>query len=208
MKNFLLIDDHEVVRAGVKNVLLDLYNPCTVYETDDEQTVIQQLNAQVFDLVIMDVQMPDIDTIALMEYIKNHFPLVKVLIFSMSAENIYAKRFLKAGAMGFVTKNAGLTELKKAIDLVLNSRRYISENLAEMLVDQIGEKETGNPFQILSARELDIASILIKGTSVSEIAESLHISISTVGTYKARLFKKLEVNNIAELIEKGRVYNM
>jgi len=208
MKNFLLIDDHEVVRAGIKNVLLDLYKPCEVYETGDEKIFLRYLKERAFDLVILDVQMPDIDTVALMEYIKAHHPLIKVLVFSMSAENIYAKRFLKAGAMGFVSKNAELTELKKAIDLALKNRRYISENLADILADQIGAKENSNPFQILSARELDIASTLIKGTSVSEIAASLSISISTVGTYKARLFKKLNVNNIAELIAIGKLYNI
>jgi two-component system invasion response regulator UvrY len=126
----------------------------------------------------------------------------------MSAENIYAKRFLKAGAWGYISKDAELIELKKAIDLILNNRHYISENLAARLAGQIGTKETGNPFQLLSARELDIASALIKGNSVSVIAESFSISTSTVGTYKARLFKKLAIRNIAELIEIGKLYNV
>ncbi len=208
MKHFLLIDDHEVVRSGVKNVLHDLYNPCLVVEAGNEKVVLEQLKKQTFDLVIMDVQMPDFDTISLVEYFKNSYPDTRVLIFSMSAENIYAKRFLKAGAMGFVSKNSELNELVKAVDLVLNNRRYISEGLADMLADQIGAKGKDNPFQTLSTRELDIASSLIRGSSVSEIAASHSISISTVGTYKARLFKKLKVNNIAELIEIGRVYNV
>lgn len=208
MYNFLLMDDHEVVRNGIKAILLDTYKDCRVFEANAEKSFIQTLKTQVFDLVIMDVQMPDVDTVGLMEYMKNIYPDIKVLIFSMSAENVYAKRFLKAGAMGFVSKNSELSELKKAINQALNNRRYISPNFAELLADQFGTRETNDPFQKLSARELDIASALIKGDSINTIAGSYNLSSSTVGTYKARIFKKLAVNNIAQLIEIGRLYNM
>ena len=98
MKNFLLIDDHEIVRAGVKNVLTEIFKPCEIFEANDEKSALQELKARKYDLVIMDVQMPDTDTAGLMEYIKTRYPEAKVLMFSMSAENVYAKRFLKAGA--------------------------------------------------------------------------------------------------------------
>ncbi|MEN9571536.1 MAG: hypothetical protein RL172_2767 [Bacteroidota bacterium] len=208
MRNFLLIDDHEVVRAGVKIVLTELYKPSTIYEAHDEKSALKQLKSTHFDLVIMDVQMPDTNTVSLIEYITITYPDVKVLMFSMSAENIYAKRFLKAGAMGFVSKNAGMAELKKAIDLVLGNRRYISETLIDIMAGDIGKKENGNPFDKLSARELDIATLMMKGKSISEIADQLNITVSTTGTYKSRLFDKLSVKNIAELIELGRVFGI
>lgn len=207
MNYFLLLDDHEIVRNGVKNVIQELFKPCTVYDTGDEDVFIRYLKKKEIDLVIMDVQMPNVDTPGLMEYIKNNYPGIKVLIFSMSAENIYAKRFLKAGAMGFVSKSADVSELKKAIGLALNSRRYISDNLSNLLADQISAKETTDPFQKLSAREFDIAAALMRGDSISEIGAASNISVSTVGTYKARVFKKLAVNNISQLIETGRLYN-
>ena len=208
MKNFLLIDDHEIVRSGVKNVLLELFKPCDIFEASDEKTALSQLKARTYDLVLMDVQMPDTDTAGLMEYIKTRYPDTRVLIFSMSSENVYAKRFLKAGAMGFVSKNAGLTELKKAVELVLNDRKYISETLAEQLAAEIGSTQPTNPFDKLSAREFEIANLLMAGKSGSEISELLSINSSTVGTHKARLFEKLGVNNLPELIEIARIYKL
>ncbi len=106
----------------------------------------------------------------------------------MSNEKLYSKRFLKAGAMGFVSKASGVPELKKAIELALKNRRYVSDTLANLLADKIESKERSTPFEKLSAREFDIATALINGSSVAEIAVSLNISASTVGTYKARLF--------------------
>jgi len=208
MKNFLLIDDHEIVRSGVKNVLLELFKPCDIFEAKDEKTALSQLKARPYDLVLMDVQMPDTDTAGLMEYIKTRYPDTRVLIFSMSSENVYAKRFLKAGAMGFVSKNAGLTELRKAVELVLNDRKYISEALAEQLAAEIGSAQPNNPFDKLSAREFEIANLLMAGKSGSDISELLSINSSTVGTHKARLFEKLGVNNLPELIEVARIYKL
>ncbi|MEP7108116.1 MAG: response regulator transcription factor [Ferruginibacter sp.] len=208
MKYFLLIDDHEIVRSGVKNVLQELFKPCDIYEAKDEKSALSQLKARKYDLVIMDVQMPDTDTAGLMEYIKTRYSDTRVLMFSMSSENVYAKRFLKAGAMGFVSKNSGLTELKKAVELVLNDRKYISETLAEQLAGEIGSQQPNNPFDKLSAREFEIANLLIAGRSGSEISELLSINSSTVGTHKARLFEKLGVNNLPELIEVARIYKL
>ena len=208
MKNFLLIDDHEIVRSGVKNVLLELFKPCDIFEAKDEKSALNQLKERKYDLVIMDVQMPDTDTAGLMEYIKTRYSDTRVLMFSMSAENVYAKRFLKAGAMGFVSKNAGLMELKKAVELVLNDRKYISENLAEQLAAEIGSQQPNNPFDKLSAREFEIANLLMTGKSGSEISDLLSINSSTVGTHKARLFEKLGVNNLPELIEVARIYKL
>lgn len=208
MKQFLLIDDHEIVRSGVKNVLQELFKPCEIFEANDEKSALSQLKAHKYDLVIMDVQMPGTDTAGLMEYIKTRYPDIRVLIFSMSSENVYAKRFLKAGAMGFVSKNAGLTELKKAVDLVLNDRKYISETLVEQLAAEIGTQQPNNPFDKLSSREFEIANLLMAGKSSSDISELLSINSSTVGTHKARLFEKLGVNNLPELIEVARIYKL
>jgi len=189
-------------------VLQELFKPCEIYEANDEKSALNQLKAHKYDLVIMDVQMPGTDTAGLMEYIKTRYADIKVLMFSMSSENVYAKRFLKAGAMGFVSKNAGLTELKKAVELVLNNRKYISENLAEQLAAEIGSEQPNNPFDKLSAREFEIANLLITGKSGSQISELLSINSSTVGTHKARLFEKLGVSNLPELIEVARIYKL
>ncbi len=208
MKNFLLIDDHEIVRSGVKTVLLELFKPCEIFEASNEKEALDQLKARKYDLVIMDVQMPDTDSAVLLKNIKIKTPEVKVLVFSMSAENLYAKRFMKLGAMGFVTKNSGLSELIKAINLALNNRKYISEAFAEILAGEVGDEKSNNPFESLSSREFEIVSLIIHGKSLNEISDLLSIHSSTVSTHKSRLFEKLGVKNLPELLELARAFNL
>src|SRR3954463_11383210 len=141
MKHFLLIDDHVVVRSGIKILLSEIYKPAEIDEAHDGDSALSLLKENKYDLVMLDIQMPKTDTFGLMEYIKVKYPSLKVLMFSMSPENIYAKRFLKAGAKGFLSKDAPLEEIKKAIDMVMNGRKYISESLMEMLAENPGGKD-------------------------------------------------------------------
>lgn len=208
VKYFLLIDDHEIVRSGVKTVLLELFKPCEIFEASNEKEALVELKARKYDLIIMDVQMPDTDSAGLLKNIKIKTPEVKVLVFSMSAENLYAKRFMKLGAMGFVTKNSGLSELIKAINLALNNRKYISESFAEILAGEVGDEKSNNPFESLSSREFEIVSLIIHGKSLNEISDLLSIHSSTVSTHKSRLFEKLGVKNLPELLELARAFNL
>jgi two-component system invasion response regulator UvrY len=206
MKRFLLIDDHFVVRAGIKGLLAELYKPCEIYECDDSENAVIQLRQRSYDLIMMDVQIPKTDMLGLMDYIHVQYPEAKVLIFSMSAENIYAKRFLKAGAKGFLSKDSSFEETTKAINLVINNRKYISDTLAEILAEDTLTNNQSNPFDKLSVREFEIASLLLSGLHVSEIAKSLSLQPSTIGTHKAKLFKKMAISNILQLKEMAAVY--
>lgn len=208
MKTFLLIDDHVVVRSGIRMLLLEIFKPCEIFEAFDGESAVEQLKQRSYDVVIMDIQMPSTDAFGLMEYIRISHQDANVLIFSMSAENIYAKRFLKAGAKGFVSKESSLEEIKKAITLVLNNKRYVSESMLDILAEGSDNESSKNPFQILSARELEIASLLLSGHTLSEIARSLHIQVSTAGTHKSRLFDKLRVANVLELKELADSYKL
>jgi two-component system invasion response regulator UvrY len=208
MKKFLLVDDHNVVRSGIRGLLLELFKPSEIDEASDGETATEILKHHQYDLIMMDIQMPKTDTLGLMEYIHIKYPDAKVLIFSMSAESIYAKRFLKAGAKGFLSKDAPLDEIKKAINLVLNNRKYISETLASTLAEESISETTGNPFNQLSPREFEIVSLLLSGQTISEISKLLNLQVSTIGTHKARLFSKLNVNNILELKEIATSYNL
>jgi len=208
MKKFLLVDDHIVVRSGIQGLLHELYNPCEVHEAGDSESATQKLKQYQYDLIMMDIQMPNSDTLGLMEFIRVRYPDAKVLVFSMSAENIYAKRFFTAGAKGFLSKDSSLDEIKKAINLVLNNRKYISESFAEMLAEASFSGTADNPFEKLSPREFEITSLLLSGQSVSEISKTLHLQISTVGTHKSRLFEKLGVTNILELKELANSYKL
>jgi len=208
MKRFLLVDDHVVVRSGIKALLSDIYKPAEIFEAFDGESARQQLQDHTFDLVMLDIQMPNTDTLGLMQFIHTDYPEIKVLVFSMSAENIYAKRFIKAGAYGFVSKEAPLEEITKAINVILNNRKFVSESLADILAEDSFSGRSGNPFNELSPREFEIVSLLLSGKTVSEISHILHIQTSTVGTHKARLFEKLNVTNILGLKELATTYNL
>ncbi|MEO7043908.1 MAG: response regulator transcription factor [Ferruginibacter sp.] len=208
MKRFLLIDDHVIVRSAVNVLLTQIYKDCQVDEACDGESAVTKLKESSYDLVIMDVQMPQTDTLGLMEYFKIKYPDIIVLIFSMSPENIYAKRFLKAGAKGFLNKNAPLEEIKKAVDLVLNNKRYISKSFTEILENTGNEDADQNLFNILSVREFEIASLLLSGQTISKIAVTLHLSVSTIGTHKGRIFEKLKVSNLLEMKELASLYNL
>lgn len=207
MKRFLLIDDHVVVRSGIKMLLSDIYEHSAIDEAKDGESALEKLKEHEYDLVMLDIQMPNTDTFGLMEHFKTHYPSLKVLIFSMNPENIYALRFIKAGARGFISKDAPLDELKKAIDKVLNDKKYISEELLGILAEGNTSNAEVNPFSTLSAREFEIVSMLLSGKTISGIAQELGLGISTIGTHKGRIFTKLRVVNLLELKELANSYN-
>lgn len=196
---FLLIDDHEIVRTGINLLLSKIYHPVVIHEAADGESATDLLKKNYYDLVLMDIQMPNTDTFGLLEYITIKFPKIKVLIFSMSAERIFAKRFLKAGAKGFVSKDASLNEVKSAIGLVLDNRRYISEQLQSQLADELASAESKSPFDELNPKEFEIVTLFLAGEQIASISKILNLKSSTVGLYKNKIFEKLGVKNFLEL---------
>jgi len=197
----MLADDHSVVRAGVSTLLKSAYSKAIVVETTDGNGVREELKRHSYDMIILDINMPDTDTPSLIKYITTDYPSIPVLVFSMSPEQVYALRVLNAGAKGFVSKESSLEELRKAIDLVLKEKTYISPEIIQLLADQslFNSKET--PFASLSPREFQITTLLLEGKSISEIAALLNIQMTTASTHKARLFSKLKVKTLLELKE-------
>jgi two-component system, NarL family, invasion response regulator UvrY len=208
MKKFLLIDDHTVVRSGIKVLLTDIYVDVDIKEAQDGESALQLLDNDAYDLVTLDIQMPNTDTYALMELIKKKYPSLKVLVFSMSPESIYAVRFIRAGAKGCISKDAPLEEIKSAIDRVLHGKKYFSENMLDLLAEGSGTTNTSNPFSTLSPREFEIVSMLLTGKTISVIAADLSLSLSTVGTHKGRIFTKLKVTNLLELKALSNSYDV
>lgn len=208
MKQCLIIDDHVVVRTGIKFLLDEKYKPGEIHEAFDGESSIEKLKNNTYDLVILDIQMPNTNTLSLMEFIKDEYPDTKVLIYSMAAEKIYAKRFLKNGAMGFLSKDAPLQEIINAINTVLSNKIYISELFAEILIEDSFSGKPANPFDQLSKREFEIAKLLLSGQPLTEISQALSVQPSTVGTHKQRLFEKLGIVNLLELKELAVTYNL
>ncbi|MEP7377211.1 MAG: response regulator transcription factor [Chitinophagaceae bacterium] len=205
-KRFLLVDDHTLIRSALASLLRQTYDNAVIEELADGTHIIEKLVISSYDLIVMDIQMPNTETLWLINYIHVNYPAVPVLVYSMTAENIYALRVLKAGAKGFVSKESEIEELKRAVELVLLGKRYISQNVAEIISLQ-SLKITDTPFTILSSRELQIATLLLSGNTVSDISKNLHLQNSTVGTLKSRVFKKLKVSNLLELKAISDIYN-
>ncbi|MGZ5247729.1 MAG: response regulator [Flavitalea sp.] len=208
MKSILIVDDHEIVRSGLKMLINGFYPFVELQEAHNEESTVEILKKQQFDLVILDIHMPNSNSIGLLEYIGKMFPSTKVLIFSMGSEVLYAKRFLQAGAKGYLSKDSAMSEVKLAIETMMEGGRYISKNLLDILVDDVTSNKSSNPFDQLSSREFQIVSFLLDGLSITEISTLLSLQPSTVGTYKGRIFEKLKVNNLIELIDMANVYHI
>ncbi len=208
MMIFLIVDDHEIVRSGIKNVLNVLYKPDNIFEAINEESAMMLYAERTYDLVIMDVQLPKTNTIRLIEYMVQQNPEIKVLVFSMTPEKIYASKFYNAGAMGFVSKSAGLDELTKAIDLVLNGRKYYSRFYTDQQSVNGKKYNLANPFESLSSREMEVAMLLLKGSTIVTISNQLTINPSTVASHKAHIYQKLGVDTLVELIAIGRLNNI
>lgn len=208
MKRFLLIDDHAIVRSGIKFWLSAEYENSEIDEAESGKEASQKINGSEYDLILLDIHMPETNSFELLKSILNTRPESKVLIFSMNSEGVYAKRFFKAGAMGFVSKDAPIEELKKAVDLTLNNKKYFSDLFLESVQDEKNGNEYNNPFSSLSGREFEITNLLLEGKGVGEISILLNIKNSTTGTYKARIFEKLNIQNVLQLNDLAILYNI
>ena len=208
MKSFLLIDDHAIVRSGMKFWLSAEYNPSEIDEAENGKEAFQKIQDTDYDLLLLDIHMPETNSFELLKSILNTKPDSKVLIFSMNSESMYAKRFIKAGAMGFVSKDWPIEELRKAVDLILNNEKYFSNAFIESALDEKIGKGNNNPFSNLSDREFEITNLLLEGKGVGEISLLLNIKNSTTGTYKARIFEKLNVQNVLQLNELAVLYDI
>lgn len=152
--------------------------------------------------------MPETDTFSLVENILIIKPQTNILMFSMTREDMYAKRFLQLGAKGFVNKEASTEEIKKAILIVLGNERYLSQQLKDELTEVALGKKSINPVENLTTREFEIFQLLVQGESLARIGELLHIHSSTLGTHKKSILDKLGCKNIVELTLLARVNNI
>lgn len=207
MKKILIADDHNIVRTGLIFLLKEEFAQVEIDESRDGAGVWKNIQASAYDLIILDISMPQTDSLALLKNIFTLRPEQKVLILTMSSEEIYAKKYLQLGAKGFINKEAPPSEIRKAIASILNNKKYLSPRMKDRLTEEVLEGRTENPFETLSPRELEIMNHLIEGKNVSEIAGILTVHISTISTHKARIMQKLGVYNIIELNRLIQTFN-
>ena len=198
MINVFIVDDHEIIREGLKKILKEEADFIIVGEAQNGAEVLERIESCECDIILLDMNMPGRSGIELLSDLKILKPKVKILVLSIHPEDKFALRTLRAGASGYLCKDTALDELVVAIRKIHAKGRYLSPTLAEQLAFDVVSDEA-LPHEQLSNRELEIMIMLAKGKKVKAIASVLNLSISTVFTYRVRIFEKLKINNDVEL---------
>ena len=205
----LIADDHTIVRSGIRLIIRDFLPSAVFDEASNGDEVISFVKKNDYELIVLDINMPGTDSIALVTNVFAYRERSKVLIYSMNSEDLYAKRFIKLGVLGYLNKESKTEEIRKAIDCVLRGDVYISKRIRKDLSEDMRAKKGGdNPFEKLSDREIQTVRYLLDGYSLLEIRKILNVHSSTVGTYKTRIFEKLKIKTIHDLGELARMYQL
>jgi two-component system invasion response regulator UvrY len=211
MKKILIADDHSIVRLGASVIIKESMPECVITQAQDYNEVLKLLQEEVFDLLLLDINMPGGNNIRVVKEILEIQESIKILIFSSYDESLYALRYIEAGAAGFVNKSTAMAELSNAILTIKERGKYMSDEVKDLYVKKLTQSKsklnTLNPLSRLSNREVDVAKYLIQGHGIIEVSTTLDLSPSTVSTYKSRIFEKLNVSNIPELIEIFRIHS-
>jgi DNA-binding NarL/FixJ family response regulator len=208
IENILIADDHGIVRLGLSLMIKKLRPQASIDEVDNYQKVLETIKKNAYDLIILDINMPNGSFQETLEIIKIKCPKTKVMVFSSQDENLYAIRYLKMGADGFLHKLAPEEDIKKALEKMLYKGSYVSEEVKDAMVFNTLNRNVplDNPLEILSDREIEIAEQLMKGIPLKDISNELNLHSSTVSTYKTRIFKKLDIQSVPELIDVFKLY--
>ncbi|SEK69892.1 response regulator [Nitrosovibrio tenuis] len=197
--NILIVDDHAIVRQGLRQILIESGKVLLVGEAERGAEAMRQVREGGWDVVVLDISLPDRNGIEILKQIKKECPKIRVLMLSMHDEGIYAIRALKAGASGYITKQSAPGELMAAIHHVAKGRKYLTATLAEAMADSFGEDPDRSPHETLSDREYQTLCLIASGKSLTDAAEEMRLSVKTVSVYRSRLLEKMKLKNNAEL---------
>ncbi|MGO1728827.1 MAG: response regulator transcription factor [Flavobacteriaceae bacterium] len=204
----LVADDHAIVRMGIVQAIKKLRPSATLYEVEDFKALYDLVSREKLDLVIIDVLMPNGTLQQAIDFIKLKQPELKILIFSSQDEQLYALRYLKMGAHGFLNKLSSQDKIDSALTEMLQKGKFISEQIREsMIFGSLNNQQLTSTLKSLTNRELQVANKLIDGLPIKEISNELNLHTSTVSTYKNRVFQKLYIKSIPELVQVLRSYN-
>jgi len=203
-KKIFIVDDHPVFRKGLAQLIDEEADLRVTGEAESVTQAIRLIQRAVPDLMIVDLTLKDKSGIELIEYLKEHFPRLPVLVISMHDESLYAERVLRAGALGYITKQEMTGNVVSAIHQVIAGKRYISSDMVDALLGKMmaGPKGEGkSPIEILSNRELEVFQLIGQGFSRGEIADLLHLSVKTIGTYRENIKRKMNLKTATELMK-------
>ena len=199
MIRILVVDDHTIVRQGLKQILGEEKDMNVVEEASNGQEALQKIGKSEYDCVLLDISMPGRSGLEVLKDIKALRPKLPVLILSMHSEELYAIRALRAGASGYLTKASASEELIGAIRKVSAGRKYVSTSLAEKLAFELDADASKPPHETLSDREYQVMIMLASGKTVKEIADEVCLSVKTISTYRTRIMEKMNLKKNAEL---------
>jgi two-component system invasion response regulator UvrY len=208
MVKVLLVDDHELVRSGIRLILERVAGFVVVAEVKSGEDAIRYCRKDAPDIVLMDVNMPGIGGLEATKQIVRMSENTRVICLSMHAENPIPAKVMQMGASGFITKDAETEEMIRAIHKVAAGQKYVSPDIAQQIAIGKLDFNDANPFEQLSGRELEITLMLVKGQRVPGIANSLNISAKTVNTYRYRMFEKLDISTDVELTHLALRYKL
>jgi DNA-binding NarL/FixJ family response regulator len=197
MKRIILADDHSFIRLGLIQLLKDEYPAVEITQVSDGEALIKEVMLHEWDLVISDLDMPGRSGLEALEQIKLIKPHLPVLILSIYAEDLYAVRVLKAGASGYLNKNSAPDELITAVQRISLGKKYITPEIAEKLLTS-GD-DIKKPHELLTNREFEIFKLLALGRTVTQIADSLSLALTTISTYRSRIMEKLNLSTNSDL---------
>lgn len=196
----LIVDDHPILRKGMRDLLLQEGACATIVEADNAVAALSAIRREPWDLVILDVSLPDKHGLEVLKEIRLLQPELPVLMLSLYPEREFALRALKAGAYGYLTKDRAPSELLTAVKQILAGRRYITSSLADQMATFLDTGQPATPHDRLSDREMEVLRLLGQGKTVSRIADDIALSTKTISTYRARLLEKLQLRTTADLV--------
>ena len=203
----LIADDHIFLRQGLKQILADGFKKIEFGEAGSTQQTVDQLASGDWDILILDISMPGRSGLEVLRETREHYPRLPVLVLSSAPEEQMAIRVLKAGAAGYLNKQAATQELVDAVRKLVSGGRYVSTRLAEKLAAELGRAERA-PHEALSDREFQVMQMLAAGKSLKEIADELSLSVKTISTFRGRILEKLKLQNNVELAHYAREHQL
>lgn len=203
--NLLLVDDHSLIRAGVRALVLDIPGYAVVGEASDGSQLLEMVERLLPDIVLLDISMKETGGLAALQRLKQVRPQAKVLILSMHTDPTLIMQTLESGAHGYLLKDATATELEQALDALRNDERYLSPAIAHTVINQALTRHQQHPPEPadahnLTARQLEILRLIVRGKSTREIANGLGLSIKTVETHRSQIMKRLQIYDVAGLV--------
>ncbi|CAD5277158.1 MULTISPECIES: response regulator transcription factor [unclassified Imperialibacter] len=201
MIRILIADDHSMIRRGLREILLDEFGDASITEASTGTELLKLAQSREWDILISDISMPGQNGLDILKQLKEQFPNKPILILSMHPEDQYAIRALRAGAAGYLTKESASNELVAAVRKVLAGKRYISATVAEKLAETLDKDAEKALHETLSDREFAVMKLLASGSSVSEVANTLSLSVTTISTFRARILKKMGLKSNADLTQ-------